>query len=178
MKKSRKVLLGAATLAAVMAVGQEANAAKDTLQIDAKIIAALMISATKALDFGTAYETGTGTLQIKTDGSSNPSGTITVTAGSFSEGGFKIKGGNALKADITLPKTATLSHTVTATKTMKVTAFRVGTGSVAAIAGTPFVQTLNGTWQASIPVGGTLNIAAGQTTGVYSGTAQITAVYQ
>lgn len=174
-KQSRKVVLGAATVAAMMGSAQLANAATDAMPMTAKIIAAITISATQALNFGTATETGAGTIVIKTDGSRTVGGGVTAIGATNQEGQFKISAAGGVAFQVTAPAKATLTETVGGTKTMTAAAFRFGTAS-----GTKLVDTFTGVGvkTGKYGFGGTLTVNAAQATGTYKGTVTLTAVYQ
>ena len=173
-KKTGKVLLGSATVAAVMAVGGNVKAATANLNVEARIVtsAALLITQTAILDFGSMVETAAGTLTVETDGGAVKTGGVTPVGGALQPGGFKIKGVNGKSVDFSMPATATIKN---GTKVMIVDNFKIGTGSQAP--GT-FTMGLTGGIQPSIPVGARLNVNAGQTTGTYTGTVDIIPNYQ
>lgn len=173
-KKTGNVLLGSATVAAIFAVGGHAKAATANLDVEARIVtsAALLITQTQTLDFGSMVETAAGTLTIETDGGTVKTGGVNPVGGGVQVGGFKIKGVNGKSVDFSMPATATIKN---GTKVMVVDNFRLGTGSAAP---STFTMGLTGGIQPSIPVGGRLNVGAGQTTGTYTGSVDIITNYQ
>jgi len=174
-KQTRKILLGAATVAAIAGIQNRAGAATEKLDIEARIFtsAALLITDTAALNFGSLTEAGAGgTLTVHTDGSKTAGAGITPIGGPLQAGGFKIKGVNGKNATFTMPTIATIKNGL---NTMKVDNFKIGTASKAP--GT-FVFPLTGNFQSGISVGGTLNVGAGQLSGTYTGTVGITTNYQ
>jgi len=175
-KQTRKVLLGAATVAAVMSVANGAYAAQDDLDITAKIIAAIDVTATQALNFGTLSHTNGGTATIDKTGALAVGGTVVAVGGTVSQGQFKVSAAKAAKLDVTLPATAKIANGTA--KTMVVDQFLIE--SSVAKSATPYEITFTAGQSAlaNINVGARLTVGAAQETGTYTGTAAITVVYQ
>ena len=77
------------------AYAQDAYAAKDNLTINAKIIAAVKITATQALDFGSLTHTAGGTLKVDKAGATTATGTVAVIGTNAKQGQFKISAAKA-----------------------------------------------------------------------------------
>ena len=177
MKKStRKVLLGAATLAAISSViTDDAWAAKKNLTINAKIIAAVKITATQALNFGSLTHTAGGTIKVDKTGATTVTGTVNTVGATTTQGQFKISAGKAAALQVTLPATAKIAA---GTKTMVVKSFLIS--SAKASGGVPYKITFGATQTKKTDnnVGATLVVGAAQATGAYTGAAVLTAIYQ
>lgn len=171
--KTRKVLLGAATLAAVGIVGGEAFAANTNLQMSAKIIAPVSITKTAILNFGTLTENGAGgTATVDNTGARVVGGGVTGIGGGVTAGGFQLKAAIGFKIDVSMPATATVSNGAV---TMKVGAFTIDGGP--ASTATPFTHVMVAATDTGMKVGGTLTVGAAQATGTYTGTVTLTANY-
>lgn len=179
--KSRKVLLGAATIAAALAVPHDkAKAATDSMSISAKIIAPIKITATKTLKFGTlaadAVSADTVTVDAKT-GTATPAGKVQVIGTNAQAGSVKVTPAKSVPYTISM-NTATVSVTETAGGVAKMTVksfkFWDGAASVASITS----ATLKTAATVKYPVGGTLKVAAAQTPGIYKGTVKVNAAYK
>jgi len=174
---TKKVLLGAATLAALGAVGGDAQAADTTaVNIKARVVNAISITQTKTLQFGSLTETGAGTLAVSVGDVATPSGTITlIGATTPAAGGFQIKGGTGVAFDVSVAAaTATLNA---GTKTMKVDTFLLAKPGPAATATKLAAITITANTVSAYRIGGTLHIGAGQASGNYTGTIVLNAAY-
>jgi hypothetical protein len=136
----------------------------------AAIIQPIAIVATASLRFGVIVSPSTaGTLTVSTTGAVSTTGGVTgsnaINQGALGPraGTFRVSGEPGRTFVVILPPAATVSA---AGQSMNISLFTVGalTGSAAG--------TLD------IAVGGTLAVGANQTPGAYSGTYQITAIYQ
>ncbi len=174
-KQSKKVLLGAATVAAMLGA-QNAHAAKTaTISINAKIIDAVSIAQTQTLNFGSLTYTAAGTLSVDTAGATGVTGGVTAVGAAAQQGGFSIKGENGLVADIALTAATVALNHATAADTMQVKSFVFGGASVTAAA---YDVNLTGGTQNSNYIGATLTVAGTEAVGAYSGTVKITSAYQ
>jgi len=180
-RNTRKVLLGAATLAAVAVAGgvKDADAANVNVSITAQILQPLGLAATQVMKFGKmTVKAGTGgTVTIgsgaDTRAAGGAGGVSLVGGTGANRGGFKFTAGaTGLAIDITGPTKATISA---GANTMTVNAFKIGTKAIGA---TAFVTTLGAIPASGFRVGGTLNVGAAQAVGSYTGTVTITANYQ
>ncbi len=126
----------------------------------ATIVTPISITKTVDMNFGNVAVQSTtgGTVVLAPDGTRTQTGGVIlpVTPGTVTAASFTVNGQGTYTYAITLPSTA-LNLSDGASHTMTVTAFTsTPSGTGALTAGT---QTLN--------VGGTLNVGAGQTAGVY-----------
>lgn len=169
--KNSKVLLGAATLAAALASGAPAaQAATASIPMTAKVIAAIAVTKTADLLFGTITETGAGTVVLTNAGARSSTGGVTLIGGATGQaGGFDVKAASGVAYNITLPATAALTG---GGDTMTAQSFTLD-GAAGPYAGlTQTVATRN------FKLGATLNVPGAQATGTYTGSVTVTAVYQ
>ena len=178
---TRKVLLGATTLAALGIVGAgDANAANTNVNITAQIIQAVDITATATLKFGKLTQsktTITGTVVVDgvagtraAAGSANLVGGTAATAG-----GFTLKGATGINIDVSAPATTKITN---GANKLVVDQFTIE-NAAGTINGTPYVKALAATSSTGFRLGGRLNLpSAAVATGTYSGTVTLTANYQ
>lgn len=156
------LLVGAIGAATVPSIASAADATANA-NINATVVAPIAITKTADLNFGSfaADDLTAGTVAVSTAGnrtfdggtSAVSSGAGTVTAASFS-----VTGEGTSTFSIVLPTTVTLAHASLANTTMSVGTFASnpsGTGTLTAGA-------------ATVTVGATLSVAAGQAVGVYA----------
>lgn len=165
----KKLLVGAATIA-ILFLTHSANAQAATTNgtATAKVLAPIAIAAGANLNFGSvAASAALGTVVITPAGARSVTGgvgAVTDGANSPTSGVFTVTGAAGIGFSITLPATATITSGV---NTMTVNAFTStpsGTGTL--VAGT-----------ATVNVGATLNVAANQVAGSYTGTYPVTVNY-
>lgn len=187
MKLNKKIIasmivasLGAAGLAST------AMAASNSATGTAVIATAITIGAPVTnLSFGILSDTGAGgTATVDGTGAvAGVTGGTTFSGGTASAAEFAIGGTASANYTIDLTaSTAVLTHTVTPANTMGITytAYSlndsVGTNYDTAYNGTN--ATLDATNADTIRVGGTLTVGAGQAAGTYTGTVNVTVLYQ
>ncbi|HIL27992.1 MAG TPA: DUF4402 domain-containing protein [Micavibrio sp.] len=174
MKNSKsKVLLGAATLAAAVAHGvPAAQAATATIPMTAKVLAAIQITKTASMLFGSITESGAGGKVVLSniDTRSATGGVSLIGGTGATSGGFTVKAATGVNYDLAF---TAASATVTngLGDTMNVTGFTLDGGAIA----NPYTNTAA---TATYKMGGTLNVGAGQATGNYTCNIAVTAVYQ
>lgn len=174
MKNNKsKVLLGAATLAAAMASGApKAQAATASIPMTAKVLAAIAVTKTASLLFGSITETGAGTVVLKNTNARSATGNVSLIGGATGQaGGFNIKAANGVAYNITIPATAALTVGAGA-DTMTAQSFTLDG------AGGPFTGLTQAVGTRNFKLGATLNVPGGQTTGNYTGSVTVTANYQ
>ncbi|MBI2234971.1 MAG: DUF4402 domain-containing protein [Micavibrio aeruginosavorus] len=180
MSFKKILMLGSAV--AVMTSGailHQAEAATDTLNIDAVIVVPLAVNCTQNLDFGNIDAALGGDVIVAPDGTrSEVGGAELVSGGGEMEGECALTGDTTLAYDVTIPAT-----TVTGPgPAMAVDDFMVsddgGATSTNATTGTFSDNLVAGA--ATLSIGATLAVAdsATQTAGTYAGTVTVTAVYQ
>jgi hypothetical protein len=158
--------LAASAVLAASLVPAAAQAATDSAEARARVLAALTLTNTSALEFGAVVASGTaGTVQIAVGGGRTCAGGITCS-GTVSAAGFDVTGGTA-------------SEFVTINADPSVTLAGPGGNTMTAslIESSNLVQ-LDATGEASFTVGGTLTVAASQAQGNYVGNFDVTADYQ
>lgn len=172
MKSSvNKVLLGSATVLALGAAGQVAQAATTGVLIQAIVLSPVDISQTQSLNFGSLTESGAGgTITVDNTGTPATSPGVTSIGGTIQAGGFKLLGSIGKAVKVTAAAKATLTNG--GGGTMTVNAF-----TIEGAAGT-FVHTMVAATDSGFRLGGTLNVGAGQATGTYNGSVVLTAIYQ
>lgn len=172
-KHSKKVLLGAATLAALASVDQDVQAATAGVDVTARIIAPIAVNKVAALNFGTVTVAAatSGKVTVDNTGARTAAGGVTLVtgAGAEQEGQFNIKAATGVAYKVTVGPTAKLAA---GTKKVTVTTFTLAGGAGAQTGLT------NGAATKTYAFGGTLKIPGGQTPGTYKGTVTVTAAYQ
>ncbi|MDX9946547.1 MAG: DUF4402 domain-containing protein [Bacteroidales bacterium] len=147
----------------------QAQSATATSNAAAVIIAPLSITNTAGLHFGTIMRSATaGTVSIATDGTRSSLGGVTLSALApvHSVATFNLEGESGNEVLITLPASTTISN---GTQTMTVDDFVSNPDDANPV-------TLGGV-ATVLSVGATLNVAAGQASGAYTGTFDVTVNY-
>jgi len=163
--KIRNIVLAAALVAFAIAPNA-AKAASGTASASATIAAAVTISKTSDLQFGLISPTGTaGTVTVSNAGARTGDANVVLQSGATAtQASFLVAGAASQAVTITIPSTATLTS---GGDTMTATLDQTTGGS----------QTLDGSGNYSINVGGVLAVGATQAAGSYSGTFDVTVVY-
>lgn len=149
----------------------QAQTATATSNAAAVIIAPLSITNTSGLHFGTIMRSGAlGTVSIATDGVRTSGGGVTLSALApvHSVATFDVEGESGNDVIITLPASTTITNGAV---TMTVDNFVSNP-----VAGPANPVTLTGV-ATVLRVGATLNVAAGQASGAYTGTFVVTVNY-
>jgi len=141
----------------------------------AKIVTPLSITETASLHFGTmAILAGSpGTCVLLTQGARTQTGgvNLSVQAPTASNAGYNVSGATSTTYAITLPSTITVSA---GPANMTISSLLARTASAGA---NGLTGTLSTSGTDNFTVGGTLNVAAGQVTGTYTGTFDVTVAY-
>jgi hypothetical protein len=162
MKNVSRVI--AAAFFALLATAEQGHAASATANASATVIAAIAVSKTADMNFGSVVPTASaGTVALSTAGA--VTSTLTTT-GAHSAAAFNVTGGANEAYSIALPSSASLSDG--ASHTMTVNTFTSSAGAS---------STLNGSGTSSFTVGATLQVGANQVAGAYTGTFQVTVAY-
>lgn len=175
--KTLKILFAVIVMVAGFSAKMNAQATENTAAA-AQIVTPIAISETSPLHFGTmAVLAGTGgTAVLSTQGVRTQSGgvNLSVQTPSASNAAYNVSGAVNTAYGITLPASITVTETVSSTATMIINNLLARTISAG-------VDGLTGTLSAggtdSFTVGGTLNVAAGQVTGLYTGSFDVTVAY-
>lgn len=143
-----------------------ALAATADITIDAEVVAALSVTEVEELNFGSvATSPVAGTVTVATDGNRNCGGGVTCIGGTPQAAEVLIQGTAGQGIDITLPASTLVSN---GGENMTVDNFTATTLST----------TLDGSGNATISIGGVLNVSPSQDTGSYTGVMTVTANYQ
>ena len=141
----------------------------------AKIVTPISITQTASLHFGTmAISAGTpGTCVLTTQGTRTQTGgvNLSVQAPTASNAAYNVSGAVSTTYGITLPSTITVTS---GAANMTINSLLARTASAAA---NGLTGTLSAAGTDNFTVGGTLNVAAGQATGIYTGTFDVTVAY-
>ena len=168
MKNLKVITLAIAILGFSAASFAQAQTLSATANATANIITPLVIAKTVDLAFGNIAAGAGGTVTLATDGTRSNSGTVLpILTGDVKAAEFEVTGETDAAFTITLPGSATLNGP--SSSTMIVNAF---SSSV------PLSSTLNETGgKKTFQVGATLNVAASQTAGEYTGSFAVTVAY-
>lgn len=185
MKKETKLLMGTAMVAlSAVALTPQAKAATQAINIDAKIFAALALSAPTALNFGvlTHITTGVAGTATKEAGSGTAipgtSASVAAAGGSPSDGLIKVTAGEAsVNVVVTFTNNTPLVAHTTATLGVTTMAVNMDCGAAAGVQ-TNCVVGLNGGGTGDLDIGGVLNVQAAQVKGTYQGTVTVGVNYQ
>lgn len=167
--KNLKKLISFAVIFAGITTAAFAQTATATSNAAAVIIAPLSITNTAGLHFGTIMRSATaGTVSIATDGTRSSLGGVTLSALApvHSVATFDLEGESGNEVLITLPASTTITN---GTQTMTVDNFVSDPDDANPV-------TLGGA-ATVLSVGATLNVAAGQASGAYTGTFDVTVNY-
>ncbi len=163
----KKLLLGTVMTTGIVAGGtMMAQAASDTSNATATIVAAIAITNTQDLAFASIVPSGSAdTVIVSAAGARTCGGTLTCT-GTVTASSFDVTGGANLTYAVTLPGAA-------ANLTGPGTDMTVDTWTDSISS----AGTLDGAGTQTFTVGGTLNVGANQTAGAYTGTFSVTVDY-
>jgi hypothetical protein len=168
MKNLKKLISFAVIFTAITTAGF-AQTATATSNAAAVIIAPLSITNTGGLHFGTIMRSGAlGTVSIATDGTRTSSGGVTPSplAPLHSVATFNVEGESGNEVVITLPASTTISN---GSETMTVDNFVSDPDDANPVTLTGAATVLR--------VGATLNVAANQVSGTYTGTFDVSVNY-
>ncbi|HYR27817.1 MAG TPA: DUF4402 domain-containing protein [Thermoanaerobaculia bacterium] len=155
------------SLFSVAAFGQASATA--TANATARVVTPIAIAKLTDLNFGSLIASpAAGTVTIDPAGTRTSGGGVTLLNSPYSAATFNVTGEPLTAYTITLPNAIPIVHTVNNAFTMVVNTFASnpsGTGTLSALG----AQQLN--------VGATLQVAAGQASGLYTGTFDVTVAY-
>lgn len=168
MKKQLLSLMAIFMIAGISNNLMAQNTATDAADAYATIIAPITITNTIDLNFGDIID-GTGTVVLATDSGRTASyqAFSGTQVGTVSAASFNITGQASYTYEITLP-TTDVTITETGSDTMVVNNF---------VSNPATTGTLDGSGSGVVLVGATLNVVAGQATGLYTGTFNVTVAY-
>jgi len=151
--------------------------ATETTAAAANIITPIAITETSSLHFGTmAVLAGTGgTCVLSTQGvrTATDGVNLSVQSPGATNAAYNVSGAVNTTYAITLPSTITVNES-TSGSSMTINSILARTASAGADG---LTGTLSADGTDSFTVGGTLNVTAGQSTGLYSGTFDVTVAY-
>jgi len=172
----RKLIFGAMLLTA-FAIQSKAQSV--TAEAKAEVSSQLSISLTpgSSLNFGkVAVAVGSlGSCTITTVGAVQPAGGVTAIPSTTSNAVIELTGRGGSTYSITLPPSATVTITGGSGETMTVDNFKARPSSAGSDALIGTLSNTDGTDK--FTVGGTLNVAANQTNGIYIGTFMVSVAY-
>ena len=163
--KTRNILMAAA-LVAVVAAPVSVNAASDSATASATIAAAVTVTKQSDLEFGLISPTASaGTVTISDAGARTGDANVELLSGATpSQASFLVNGAASQSISVTIPASASLTGP--------------GTDMTATLSQTEAgTQTLDGSGNFTVDVGATLAVGASQTAGAYSGSFNVTVVY-
>jgi hypothetical protein len=171
----RIIIIGLTIVFAAISAKLQAQST-ETTSADAQIVAPISISETASLNFGTMSSSGTvGTLTLSTTGVKLATGGVNTSSQSplASNAVYTVGGAINTTYIITLPPSITVSNGTPADD-MIINALLARTASAGADG---LTGTLGATGFDTFSIGGTLNVAASQTTGAYTGVFSVTVAY-
>jgi hypothetical protein len=174
MKKSLIIIV---SIFLIVSFSSEVMAqATENTAAGAKIITPITISETSALHFGVmAVLTGTaGTCVLSTQGVRSATGGVNLSAQTpaATNAAYTVGGQASTTYSLTLPSSITVSDGSSHTMTINTLLARFSGAGSDATTSTLSVSGVDG-----FTVGGTLNVAAAQTAGTYTGTFDVTVAY-
>ena len=177
-KVNKALMMGTALVSLGALNASQAEAATGAVLMTAEVLTPIVVSSTIPLVFGSltvaAGTTGTLTVGPVTVGPTPGGGGGVTPAGSVLTPAFgviRVAGNTGVNIDLAV---TTTTFTVTnGTTSMNVNAFNIVTD-----ANGPSATVTFGASPGTFPIGGTLNVAAGQATGNYTGSVSVSATYQ
>jgi hypothetical protein len=171
MHKTIRLASAAAAIAAAVALSASANAATTaTGNANAEILSSLQLEEVTELDFGQIAVNGAGTVVVNaSDSALDTCSANLVCAGSKARGVFKATGTGDVAITARVIE-ASVNLNGPSSSTMALSNFTIGW---------PNGNTLDATTgERNFQIGGRLTVAAGQTTGVYTGQYTVEVEYQ
>jgi len=164
MKQIVKIFFAAIVMIAFSVTANAQGSATASGNAAARIIAPITLTAVNTLHFGTMFNNAGGTVTVTTAGARSATGVnLSALAPVHSAGSFDVGGEAGFTYSITLPSDGTVTI-ASGGNTMAINGFNHDAGA------TPTVpQTFN--------VGAVLTVAAGQPSGLYTGTYSVTVAY-
>lgn len=177
MRRKKQVIKPVVITLSAIALADVAYAASTNLNINANIYGAISVPTVTHMDFGILTNgTGAGGTAVLDQGDSISfvTGSVSSVAGNPKSGTLVVVGDIGQNIVVSIPATVTITNTAAATETMKVNTFDCDPGTPVTRICT--VSLAGGT--ATIDYGATLNVGAGQATGIYLGSVNVSIVYQ
>lgn len=168
----RRIALFAISAVAISASAFAQTSATASATASARVLTPIAIAKLTDLNFGSLVAGATaGTVVLApstTAPARTPSGGVTLANSAFSAASFSVTGEPSMTYTITLPAGAIpITHTTNNTLSMTVNNFT----------STPASGTLSAAGAQQVDVGATLNVAANQASGLYSGTFNVSVAY-
>ncbi|MCU0455228.1 MAG: DUF4402 domain-containing protein [Bacteroidales bacterium] len=164
MKRIVKILFVAVAMIAYSVSANAQGSATTSGNAAARIIAPITLTAVNTLHFGTMFNNVGGTVTVPPTGARTSVGVnLSALAPTYSAGSFTVGGEAGFSYAITLPADGTVTISNGAV-TMAINGFNHDAGATPAVP-----QTFN--------VGAVLTVAAGQASGLYTGTYSVTVAY-
>jgi len=165
MKKANIIALAAVVAFAVLA-GKAEAADTESANASATLVSPITLTKQADLDFGRLSSGAAGgTAVVSSAGARSVTGDVVEEGGTPTSADFDITGESGLTYDITLPTSISITS---GGDSMTVNTFTDDKGGSGTLTG----------GSDSFSVGATLNVAASQNTGTYTGTFDVTCAYQ
>ena len=159
----------AGMLASAASLTTAANAATASASASAEILSALNVAKDKDLNFGQIAVNGAGTVVVGTGAIADSCSALLVCAGSTQKAQFTVTGAKNIGVTAAVQQSSISLTSGANSMTLDNFTLYFPTGTTLTGSGA--------TGSAPFEVGGTLHVAAGQATGVYSGTFNVNVSY-
>ncbi len=175
--KKQLILLAAVAMIAGFSTKVMAQATENTAAA-ANIVTPIALTETSSLHFGTmaVLASSGGTCILSTQGVRTPTGgvNLSVQAPGATNAAYNVSGAVNTAYAITLPSIITVTEQTLGEATMRISSILARPASAGA---EQLTGTLSANGTDNFTVGGTLDVTAGQPTGQYSGTFDVTVAY-
>lgn len=169
MKNTIRLATAVAVLASAASLTTAANAATASASASAEILSALNVAKDKDLNFGQIAVNGAGTVVVGTGAVADSCSALLVCAGSKQKANFIVTGAKDIGVVASVQQSSVSLTSGANSMTLDNFTLYFPNGTTLTGAGA--------TGTANFEVGGTLHVAAGQATGVYSGTFNVNVSY-
>ncbi|MFT4026744.1 MAG: DUF4402 domain-containing protein [Novosphingobium sp.] len=169
MKNTIRLAAAVAALAAAGSLATAANAATASASASAEILSTLNVVKDQDLNFGQIAVNGAGTVVVGTGATPDSCSALLVCAGSTQKANFVVTGAKNIGVAASVQQTSV--SLTSGSNSMALDNFTLYFPNGTTLTGSGTTGSTN------FEVGGTLHVAAGQATGVYSGTFNVNVSY-